>query len=119
MLTVPSIPSCVQVLLLDEITVDLDVLGRKDLMRFLVDECETRGATIIYATHIFDGLEFWPTHIALVARGSLQSLTPAEEIPALKQVGGLSTWSYSVFVNSWFFSIMHQYVVACHCTDVY
>jgi ABC-type Na+ transport system ATPase subunit NatA len=58
-----------QVLLLDEITVDLDVLGRADLMRFLVEECEARGASIIYATHIFDGLEFWPTHVAYVARG--------------------------------------------------
>lgn len=53
----------VQVLLLDEITVDLDVLARADLMTFLRSECEERGATIIYATHIFDGLESWPTHI--------------------------------------------------------
>jgi ABC-type enterochelin transport system ATPase subunit len=61
--------SCfVQVLLLDEITVDLDVLARADLMTFLRSECEERGATIIYATHIFDGLESWPTHIV-----SLQS----------------------------------------------
>lgn len=37
-----------KVLLLDEITVDLDVLGRADLMTFLKEECETRGATIIY-----------------------------------------------------------------------
>ena len=37
-----------QVLLLDEITVDLDVLGRADLMAFLKDECQQRGATIIY-----------------------------------------------------------------------
>lgn len=57
-------------LLLDEITVDLDVLGRADLMRFLMQECTSRGATIIYATHIFDGLEFWPTHVAYVARGT-------------------------------------------------
>jgi hypothetical protein len=64
-----AFPSLVQVLLLDEITVDLDVLGRADLMRFLADECEQRGASIIYATHIFDGLEFWPTHVAFVARG--------------------------------------------------
>ena len=56
-------------LLLDEITVDLDVLGRADLMRFLKDECATRGATIIYATHIFDGLEFWPSHLAYLAQG--------------------------------------------------
>ena len=35
-------------LLLDEITVDLDVLGRADLLAFLREECEQRGATIIY-----------------------------------------------------------------------
>lgn len=37
-----------QVLLLDEITVDLDILGRADLMDFLKSECQERGATIIY-----------------------------------------------------------------------
>jgi len=58
-------------LLLDEITVDLDVLGRAELMRFLKDECKQRGATVIYATHIFDGLEFWPSHVAYVARGQV------------------------------------------------
>eukprot|EP00775_Hariotina_reticulata_P003633 gene3633-3894_t len=74
-----------KVLLLDEITVDLDVLGRADLMRFLIQECEQRGATIIYATHIFDGLEFWPTHMAYVARGKLQFCRPASSIPQLAQ----------------------------------
>lgn len=39
-----------QVLLLDEITVDLDVLGRADLMAFLQQECRERGATIIYVS---------------------------------------------------------------------
>eukprot|EP01023_Acetabularia_acetabulum_P012476 TRINITY_DN15841_c0_g1_i1.p1 TRINITY_DN15841_c0_g1~~TRINITY_DN15841_c0_g1_i1.p1 ORF type:complete len:361 (+),score=51.01 TRINITY_DN15841_c0_g1_i1:104-1186(+) len=71
------------VLLLDEITVDLDVLGRADLMRFLKEECERRGVTIIYATHIFDGLEFWPTHIAYVANGQLQLFKPVEELPQI------------------------------------
>ena len=37
-----------QVLLLDEITVDLDVLGRADLMTYLVEETEQRKSTIIY-----------------------------------------------------------------------
>lgn len=32
-------------------------------MAFLKKECRERGATIIYATHIFDGLENWPSHI--------------------------------------------------------
>ncbi|KLO07811.1 hypothetical protein SCHPADRAFT_922775 [Schizopora paradoxa] len=39
------------ILLLDEVTVDLDVF-----------ESETRGATILYATHIFDELSNFPTH---------------------------------------------------------
>jgi CCR4-NOT complex subunit CAF16 len=51
-------------------------------MRFLQEECEQRGATIIYATHIFDGLEFWPTHVAYVARGRLQMCKKASEVGA-------------------------------------
>lgn len=39
-----------QVLLLDEITVDLDVLGRADLLQYLIEETEERGATIIYVS---------------------------------------------------------------------
>lgn len=51
------------VLLLDEVTVSLDVVVRQDLLRWLKRESETRKATIIYATHIFDGLDDWPTHL--------------------------------------------------------
>lgn len=56
---------------MDEITVDMDVLGRMDLLEFFKQECEQRGATIIYATHIFDGLEQWITHIAYMEDGTL------------------------------------------------
>ncbi|XP_047342524.1 ABC transporter I family member 20 [Impatiens glandulifera] len=69
-----------KVLLLDEITVDLDVLARADLLKFLKKECEERGASIIYATHIFDGLENWPSHIVYVARGELQLALPMDEV---------------------------------------
>ncbi|KAK0230779.1 P-loop containing nucleoside triphosphate hydrolase protein [Armillaria fumosa] len=58
------------VLLLDEVTVDLDVLVRDDLLKFLRNDSETRGATIIYATHIFDGLNDFPTHVAHMRFGS-------------------------------------------------
>lgn len=51
------------ILLLDEVTTALDVVVRQDLLRWLQRETVTRGATIIYATHIFDGLDDWPTHI--------------------------------------------------------
>ena len=52
-----------KILLLDEVTVSLDVVVRQDLLRWLRYESETRGATILYATHIFDGLDDWPTHL--------------------------------------------------------
>ncbi|KAH7444234.1 hypothetical protein KP509_02G070700 [Ceratopteris richardii] len=73
-----------KVLLLDEITVDLDVLARADLLAFLLSECQNKGATIIYATHIFDGLETWPSHIAYVAQGVLQFVKPLSEVEDLK-----------------------------------
>ncbi|KAF8718318.1 hypothetical protein AX14_011901 [Amanita brunnescens Koide BX004] len=59
------------ILLLDEVTVDLDVLVRDDLLRFLKNDSETRGSTILYATHIFDGLNDFPTHIAHMHLGSM------------------------------------------------
>jgi CCR4-NOT complex subunit CAF16 len=58
-----------QVLLLDEITVDLDVHVRKSLLHFLKRETEQRGATILYATHIFDGLNEWATHLCRMSNG--------------------------------------------------
>lgn len=58
------------VLLLDEVTVDLDVLVRHELLLFLCKETEERQATILYATHIFDGLEGFPTHLAHMRAGA-------------------------------------------------
>lgn len=45
-----------RLLLLDEVTVDLDVVVRQDLLSFLKKECRLRNCCVIYATHIFDGL---------------------------------------------------------------
>lgn len=53
---------------------DLDVLARANLLKFLRRECEERGATIIYATHIFDGLEDWPSHMVCNSSVFLVSL---------------------------------------------
>jgi len=58
------------VLLLDEVTVDLDVLVRDDLLTFLCNDSIARGATILYATHIYDGLDSFPTHVAHMCLGS-------------------------------------------------
>jgi len=58
-----------KILLLDEVTVSLDVVVRQDLLRYLRRESEQRGATILYATHIFDGLDDWPTHLHFLCNG--------------------------------------------------
>lgn len=51
------------------------MLARADLLSFLKKDCEERGATIIYATHIFDGLENWPSHIVSNILSVLLKLT--------------------------------------------
>ena len=69
-----------ELLLLDEVTTDLDVLARTDLLRFLREESELRGTTILYATHILDGLETWATHIAFLDRGAIPIFAPPDDI---------------------------------------
>ena len=61
----------------------MDVVGRLDLLAFFVEECEVRGATIVYATHIFDGLEKWCTHLAYVENGVLKRGGAMADLPEL------------------------------------
>merc|ERR1711968_357891 len=75
-----------EVLLLDEVTVDLDVVARADLLDFLKEETEVRGATILYATHIFDGLDEWATHLAYLSQGKVQRFAPIEEYEDPNQI---------------------------------
>lgn len=78
-----------EVLLLDEVTVDLDVLVRSQLLEFLKEECAERKATILYATHIFDGLDGFPTHVAHIQLGTTTQPEPipwpitSEDIPGV------------------------------------
>jgi CCR4-NOT complex subunit CAF16 len=48
------------------------------------DESELRGATILYATHIFDGLSNWPTNIARLSQGKLSMHAIDEPFPDLE-----------------------------------
>ena len=62
-----------KLLLLDEVTVDLDVVVRSKLLSFLKNECETRNCCVIYATHIFDGLgKDWCNKIYHIDNGYLK-----------------------------------------------
>ncbi|KAL8972839.1 MAG: hypothetical protein Q9183_000314 [Haloplaca sp. 2 TL-2023] len=61
-----------RILLLDEITVDLDLLSRSNFLAFLKRETETRPCTIVYATHILDNLAQWPTHLVHMHLGQVK-----------------------------------------------
>jgi len=58
-----------RVLLLDEVTTDLDLIARADLLELLREESATSGATLLYATHILDALETWATHLMFLEAG--------------------------------------------------
>jgi CCR4-NOT complex subunit CAF16 len=73
----------VDILFADEITTDLDVVTRLDLMAYLKEETEQRGVTVVYTTHIFDGLDGWATHIAYLAAGRLVEFGPVGTWPEL------------------------------------
>lgn len=80
----------VEVLLLDEVTGDLDVVTRADLLAFLRRESERQGTTILHATHIFDALEEWATHLVLLDSGRVRLISEIEAIPeigALREAG--------------------------------
>jgi len=74
------------VLLLDEVTVDLDVLVRRDLLNYLKSECETRNVTILYATHIFDGIGEWATHIAHLDNGTITKMDRVDNIVEMQEI---------------------------------
>lgn len=68
------------------------------LLDFFKAECEERGATIVYATHIFDGLERWITHVAYMEDGQIakggcqQCMLPGLWLCPVAQV---EAWSHS------------------------
>mmetsp|Transcript_10541 Transcript_10541/g.15911 ORF Transcript_10541/g.15911 Transcript_10541/m.15911 type:complete len:581 (+) Transcript_10541:30-1772(+) len=53
--------------LVDELTRDLDLLARDRLLYFLAQD----SATVIYATHIFQGLNDWATNIIHIRQGQV------------------------------------------------
>ena len=78
-----------EVVLLDEVTADLDVLSRSDLLAFLRDDSERRGTTVVYATHVLDGLTRWASHLCFLSPGAagqgarLRTMAPLAGVPEL------------------------------------
>jgi CCR4-NOT complex subunit CAF16 len=93
------------VYLMDEITSDLDLYAREGILSFLKAECELRGATIFYCTHIFDHLEGWPTHMLHISKGRVVrqcEMSKLDEYTTLCQTGD-HTPLYTL-VRRWIYS---------------
>ena len=77
------------ILLLDEITVDLDLLSRRNFLEFLKKETGSRPCTIVYATHILDNLADWPTHLVHMHLGKVKEWGNMEtfDLKSIKMTG--------------------------------
>jgi len=70
-----------KVCLLDEITVNLDLLVKDRFMNYLKEETRKRECCIIYVTHIFDGLEDWATKLIYLKNNKQMETTEVSTIP--------------------------------------
>lgn len=76
-----------KLLLLDEVTSELDIIVRTNLLNFLKKETEERNASIIYATHILDGLDNWITDIRYInCHGKIENLNDNLDTTPLKKI---------------------------------
>ena len=66
--------------LLDEITVNLDILVKDKLLQYLKKESIENNSCIIYVTHIFDGLDDWCTNLIYINKKGLINEVPQKEI---------------------------------------
>lgn len=55
-----------QLCIIDEFAADLDIFSRTRFFDYLSAECEKRGASVVYATHIFDNADSWGSHVAFM-----------------------------------------------------
>jgi len=75
--------------IIDEFAAELDIFSRSRFFDYLGRECETRGAVVVYATHIFDHADLWASHVMFMQLDktlspvyALETYAPYQEILA-------------------------------------
>jgi CCR4-NOT complex subunit CAF16 len=68
-----------RLVLLDEVTAELDVLARADLLAFLREDSLHRGLSVVYASHVLDGLADFATDLLFLSPGRMRCLSPIGE----------------------------------------
>lgn len=69
-----------KICLLDEITVNLDLLVKDRLMNYLKKESLSRKCCIVYVTHIFDGLNDWCSDLIYLKKNKEIIISPINKI---------------------------------------
>jgi CCR4-NOT complex subunit CAF16 len=72
-----------KLVLLDEVTAELDILARADLLGFLRQESVAHGLSVVYASHVLDGLGDFATDLLFLSPGRLRCLCPIGEALAI------------------------------------
>jgi CCR4-NOT complex subunit CAF16 len=90
-----------RVLLLDEITVDLDLLTRREFLDWLKSESVKRGGTVVYATHILDQLGGWPTHLVHMSQGRVKEWGDIEGFLELSEGRGSENSALGELALKW------------------
>lgn len=70
------------VVIVDEITAVLDIVGRKKCMRVLDQERKDRNTTVVLATNILEDVHLFASHILLLSRGKVKSFASLDSFLA-------------------------------------
>eukprot|EP00759_Apiculatamorpha_spiralis_P026416 PhF_6_TR29363/c0_g1_i1/m.43205/K12608/CAF16; CCR4-NOT complex subunit CAF16 len=60
-----------RVILLDECANDIDAVDRLRILQYFQEQSITLGVTVVFATHILDGLETWATRVVALQGGKV------------------------------------------------
>ena len=74
-----------RLILVDEITAVLDIIGRRKFMRMLADQNKENGCTVILATNILEDLENYASHIFLIRNGQKLLFKSMQEFLGTKE----------------------------------
>ena len=81
--------------ILDEVTADLDIVVRENLLAWLKVQAVKRQCTVILATHIMDGINEWATRLLYFEHGSVKyDLKVKEDLPLYPMIRNWMIQSY-------------------------
>ncbi|KAF0694074.1 Aste57867_15022 [Aphanomyces stellatus] len=71
-----------QLIILDEVLGSLDIVSRVNVLEFLRRESEgPLRATVILASHVFDGMEEWASHLLYMSKGRIAFFDALAKMP--------------------------------------